>query len=206
MKHYKEIDGVLLKRCSTCLEFFNTNYFHKGTNESDGLRSNCKGCSKKYITDNAERYKLNRVLNKKRRKEYNFKVKHKYDSKRGLYNKTYRERHPVRVKESKHRYAHSDKGKITLTIRSHRRVAKIKSLPHTLTKEEWLSIINVQGNKCNGCGTVFTSNIKATIDHIIPVNKNGGLTKDNVQALCLSCNSSKCDRLDWTYSYTAVRV
>lgn len=31
-------------------------------------------------------------------------------------------------------------------------------------------------------------------DHILPVSKGGGLTQDNVQALCRSCNASKSDK------------
>jgi 5-methylcytosine-specific restriction endonuclease McrA len=39
----------------------------------------------------------------------------------------------------------------------------------------------------------------ATQDHIIPVSRGGGLTFENIQALCKSCNSSKNAKLDKSF-------
>lgn len=44
------------------------------------------------------------------------------------------------------------------------------------------------GNKCAHCGTTEK---KLTVDHIVPLNKNGTNFIDNIQPLCGSCNSSK---------------
>ena len=46
------------------------------------------------------------------------------------------------------------------------------------------------GRKCVKCGT--SKNL--TLDHIIPVSKNGKNKLENMQVLCRSCNSSKGDK------------
>lgn len=44
---------------------------------------------------------------------------------------------------------------------------------------------------CLCCG----SSEKLSLDHVIPVNKNGPNTIENLQTLCLSCNSRKSDKI-----------
>lgn len=44
---------------------------------------------------------------------------------------------------------------------------------------------------CLCCG----SSEKLSIDHVIPVNKGGENTIENLQTLCLSCNSRKSDKI-----------
>lgn len=44
---------------------------------------------------------------------------------------------------------------------------------------------------CQFCGTKN----KLTLDHMHPVSKGGKATKNNIQVLCASCNSWKCDKL-----------
>lgn len=75
------------------------------------------------------------------------------------------------------------------------RRAKIMNLPSTLTKEQWVSAIKFFENKCAYCGNIR----KLTQDHYLPVSQNGGYTCDNVIPCCLSCNSSKNNKLfaDW---------
>jgi len=43
------------------------------------------------------------------------------------------------------------------------------------------------GKRCSQCGA--TENL--TIDHIIPISKDGTNDLDNLQVLCLSCNCKK---------------
>lgn len=66
-------------------------------------------------------------------------------------------------------------------------------LAEAKTLEEWFEIIEKQGKKCNICRIGFDK-VKPTQDHIIPVSKGGHYTKENIQALCGSCNSRKRDR------------
>lgn len=45
---------------------------------------------------------------------------------------------------------------------------------------------------CVYCGT----DASLTIDHVVPQSKGGHSRPDNLQTLCVSCNSAKCDRDD----------
>jgi len=55
-------------------------------------------------------------------------------------------------------------------------------------------------NTCSYCDTPITA--KTSIgDHVIPLSKAGDHMMDNLVPACLSCNSSKCDKLlheEWT--------
>ena len=88
-------------------------------------------------------------------------------------------------------YKVSSKGKATATKSSHKRRTNEKNTENTLTTQEWLDILEEQDNTCNMCQVKFSDEIKPTCDHIYPVSLGGGLTRENVQALCRSCNCSK---------------
>lgn len=65
-----------------------------------------------------------------------------------------------------------------------------KGLPYTLTVKEWDEIKESFGNKCAYCG----GEKKLSQDHVIPLSRGGGYTKDNIVPACKSCNSKKGDR------------
>lgn len=60
-----------------------------------------------------------------------------------------------------------------------------------LTDDEKRLFILSFGSKCMFCGD--TKN--PSVDHIIPISKGGKDTRDNLQVLCVSCNSRKGDRV-----------
>lgn len=59
------------------------------------------------------------------------------------------------------------------------------------TAAEWISLLNHYDNKCLCCGR---NDITLTVDHIVPVTRGGSSNIDNLQPLCLSCNSRKGDK------------
>jgi 5-methylcytosine-specific restriction endonuclease McrA len=73
----------------------------------------------------------------------------------------------------------------------HRRRAREKASPATLTAAEWREIQRLQRYRCALCRKRFGPKRRATRDHIIPVSRGGGLTFGNVQAACRECNSKK---------------
>jgi hypothetical protein len=59
------------------------------------------------------------------------------------------------------------------------------------TTDEWKALLKSSGYRCVWCGC---SDVKLTVDHVIPVSMGGTSNIDNIQPLCLSCNSRKRDK------------
>ncbi len=94
-------------------------------------------------------------------------------------------------KKPSYRYYHTENGKQKILLVQQRYHTRRRGLAATLTAEEWEEIKNQFGYKCVYCGGMA----KLTQDHLIPVSKGGGLTKDNIVPACLSCNSKKRDKI-----------
>ncbi len=54
--------------------------------------------------------------------------------------------------------------------------------------EEWKAMCDFYGNICLRCGR---SDLKLTMDHVIPVSRGGRCGIMNMQPLCQPCNRSK---------------
>ena len=63
-----------------------------------------------------------------------------------------------------------------------------RSVEGSLTADDWEAILEKYNYTCLGCGR---NNVKMTIDHVIPISKNGTNHPDNIQPLCDHCNKSK---------------
>ncbi len=72
--------------------------------------------------------------------------------------------------------------------RTHKRRVELAENGGDYTLEEWADLCEKYDNKCLCCGK---SNVKLTVDHVIPVSKGGQNTIENIQPLCKSCNSKK---------------
>lgn len=101
------------------------------------------------------------------------------------YKKKYNDTHPGYNNESssKWRKTHPEE-KLVLT---RKRRAKLREVEGDITAEEWRTIVEIWGPNCLCCGEIKP----LTLDHIVPISFGGPHTVDNVQPLCLSCNSSK---------------
>lgn len=66
--------------------------------------------------------------------------------------------------------------------------AKRRGLECTLTEVEWQEILEDHFHKCHYCQR---SGIRLVQEHVIPVSKGGGYTKDNIVPACRSCNAKK---------------
>lgn len=77
-------------------------------------------------------------------------------------------------------------------IQSERRRSRKAAVEATLTKDEWEEIKNEYNNCCAYCGE---SENGLQQDHVIPVSKGGPYTAENIVPACISCNSSKSDKL-----------
>ena len=71
--------------------------------------------------------------------------------------------------------------------------ARRRKVECTLTPTEWREIVDAYECKCAYCHKTFSRD-RLTIDHVKPISKLGGHTKENVVPACFSCNASKKDR------------
>lgn len=104
--------------------------------------------------------------------------------------------HKVKLTKQRRERDSTPHGKALIRRHRHTRRARQKATETTLTSIQWAKILTIQNNRCNVCGKRFTAKRSSTTDHIIPLSAGGGLTFENVQALCRSCNSHKNSKLD----------
>jgi hypothetical protein len=88
--------------------------------------------------------------------------------------------------------AHGGVGKPKETKRfaNQRRRALKAGAEGSHTFGEWETLKKQCGNKCLMCGEI-EPNIKLTEDHIVPLSKGGTDYIENIQPLCLACNTRK---------------
>lgn len=83
-------------------------------------------------------------------------------------------------------------------VSSHSRRAGAYGVIDTLTLEEWGEVLIQTDWKCAMCG----SDREIEIEHMIPLSRGGGNTKENVCVLCADCNGRKGAKmpLEWVFS------
>lgn len=200
------------KFCRTCSTEKPVEEFNKNTTR-DGYQSRCRECQRKYykehrdvilknVKENSEKHQ-DRIINY--RKNYYEQNKEDLKEKYKIYNKNnpermreYRAKNAERISNWRKDYRKSPQGKITVARHLHKRRCLSKQTPCTLTLLQWEKILKSQNNRCAICGKRFCKSRKPEKDHIIPLSKGGGLTFENVQALCKHCNISKNAKLDHT--------
>lgn len=184
-KHHKSRE---FKTCSKCKRLLpaTTEYFHRASYQGDGLNPHCKECRRAYYYDNHDSI---REKNSKasldwwrRNKEHCAQVSREW----GL-----RNRHKTRASFQ-------------------RRMARKRSLPDTLTGEDWQRAIDYFHGCCAVCGRQLFDlfgTINAAADHWIPLASPDcpGTVATNIVPLCNGrggCNTSKNDKdaLAWLIS------
>ena len=202
-----------MKRCTKCgVEKPLTNeYFQYRKGSKDGFRNECKVCKKDYNRNyreenkeylakhNAEYRKanwdsfmknkkayeeLNRELLAEKRKKYYQKNKEQISKKK----KEYTEKNKVKYAKYHLEYARRNVDKCK--IKQHKRKAKLKSLPSTLTKNQWDDTVSHFNNSCAYCG----SEEQIQQEHFVPLSKGGEFTHNNIIPACMKCNCSKQDQ------------
>jgi 5-methylcytosine-specific restriction endonuclease McrA len=142
---------------------------------------------RKYRKEHADVIK---ARDRKYKKEHAVEIREK--------NAKYRKEHAEERKVSDAKYKKTPEYKSNVARKRHKRRARGKQVENTLTSAQWNKILKHQKGRCAMCNRKFSSRLFATRDHIVPLSKGGGLTYENVQALCRTCNSKKSDELDTT--------
>ena len=161
--------------CSSCNKDKTLESYHLRKDTSFGYRKQCKICR---IIKQVQRDRLNPEPKRRRDKKYR-------QSELG--------KKKERIRNLK--YVKTDKGKAGIARRSANRRSRLKETINDLTHTQWKQILIQQKNKCKECDNEFGPNLVPQRDHIVPLFLGGSLTKNNVQALCKSCNSTKGTKL-----------
>jgi hypothetical protein len=167
------------KHCPKCGEDKPVSEFGKDKNRAHGLSIYCKKCACK---NTAHYYALNP-------KHYKQKAHERYKKNivRVLeYCKKWAEDHHEKRLEIGRKWDHANRD--YSRVKTQNRRAKIKGNGGTITKAEWLSLLDKYGHKCIVPGCNRTD---ITMDHVVPVELGGSNTIDNIQPLCAHHNSSK---------------
>ena len=123
-------------------------------------------------------------------RDYTRQYNHSEQGKRR--DKRYRERHPEKVKEihRKSWYKHHDQRIVAMRAYHARMRTEQTGAGGAFTSVEWEALKAQYNYTCPACGRKEPE-ISLTVDHKTPVTKAGTSNIENIQPLCLSCNSRK---------------
>lgn len=195
------------KVCAKCKEVRSIIDFRINKRAKDGRQSRCKKCGSRHpdeyderIAKNASGLKYCSVCDRWLPYSEYRNSKQAKDGKhstckdcRDNYIKQWRIDNAEKQRRKQQEYYLTPAGLASKARTRHKR--KSATTENTLTDREWSAVLVMQENTCLGCGNKFTDANPATRDHIVPIAFGGGLTLDNCQALCRSCNSRKGKRI-----------
>ncbi len=196
-KHINEACQCEGKYCPQCKEIRCHGCYTRDNKRRDGLDAWCKSC-------NNARRKAYRETNAEKARQMQERAYRKNLGHYRNYQKTYREMHREEInrkrREEKYHATETAKAKQKIYKRTHgkeyRRVACIvrrarkRNVQGTYTVAQWRSLKVYYNYTCLCCGKQEPE-IKLTVDHVIPLILGGSNSIENLQPLCLSCNSSK---------------
>lgn len=169
------------KRCVRCRKTKRSAAFYRCTSARAGLSSQCRKCN---ATRLKERYPLRAELLRARVRAHQKKNPAKVRAWSKRWRKANRDR-MLSYERTRYKKLYPTRGHL---IRAKRqlRIARERNLPATLTDREWMAIVTAFDGRCAYCDNPWQD-----IEHLVPVARGGGLTKENVVPACGGCNKSK---------------
>jgi hypothetical protein len=168
-------------------------------------RGSCNQCCKEYgrkrYTENLEIIRKWRAEHSGELKEYQRKYRAKYPDRVKESQRKWRAEHPKQEKhrvckwraqhpeqcmKRQHEYNQTPQGKLAVKNGVHNRRAREKGGKITLA--EWTAIKQQQDFRCYWCKQRVEN---LTMDHVIPLSKNGLHEASNIVAACKPCNCKK---------------
>ncbi len=177
------------KICTKCKENKPLEEYSKDARKKNGRKSECKSC--------------HNVMQMKYRKTANGEMSHvkynKSDRGKAVYakaNAKYQRSDKGKTIKTKSqaKYYKTGKGKAARARGNANRSSNKKQTINNLEAKEFNCVIFLQNYQCIGPdheGSRFFDMVEPTRDHIVPASKGGDFIKENIQALCQSCNSKK---------------
>lgn len=106
----------------------------------------------------------------------------------------YRQENKVKISLKNKEWAKNNPDKVLAKYHNYR--ARKRNAEGTHTGEDIKALFTSQNGICNGCGCKLQTSgrKKYHIDHIVALANGGSNYPSNLQLLCPSCNTSKCDK------------
>ena len=175
------------KVCGSCKQSLPTDFFHIRNQSVDGLCSKCKSCQAKYYKKYREENKI--VLAQK--------AKERVAADRPAVNKRWNAwRNKNKEKINKYAVDWWKEHKDLKRLHVRKRAALKYNADGNHTHQQIKEIFDRQKGHCNYCDVLLT---KYHVDHIIPLSRNGTNYAANLQILCVTCNTSKGNKMPWEY-------
>lgn len=198
------------KVCTNCKKELPTTaeYFYRKKSAKCGFNNWCKECTKNYLhgynltyrRDRSEYLKEYYQSNKDKIMQYCKEWQKENRTKTNRTNQKWKKNNPekVRLNNIKGHKSYNEKYPERKKLADHKRNAIIRKLNFGFTDKDWNNCLYYFDNKCAYCDRKLG---KPTLEHFIPVIKNGELSRWNVIPACKSCNSSKRDNdfFDWYF-------
>jgi len=172
---------VAQKRCSKCGEWKDKSQFYKCKAKKDGLNIYCRDC----VLSGAIAYYHSHADEMRAARKERYYRDPETERAKGI---EYYWRDPERAKAYRREYikAHPEINRQNVKNRK----AKLRGVGGSFTAQEWEDLKGKYNHTCLRCGR-SEPEITLTRDHIKPVELGGTNSIDNIQPLCMSCNSSK---------------
>ena len=164
-------------------------YYNIYNKENKEKRAEWYKQNRKEIDARRFEYKKQWEKNSKRRKLQKKQWNNEHKEKTSEYSKKYRDKNKNKLLELRKQWGKRNRDK--LNINEHRRNAKRRILPSTLSDEQWEVCKQFFDYKCSYCGM----ELPLEQDHFIPISREGEYTHNNIIPSCKSCNCSKGNRL-----------
>jgi 5-methylcytosine-specific restriction endonuclease McrA len=192
------------KTCFKCSENkpISEFYIKRKTKNKVHFHSYCKTCFKnrpvnkekaaelarKYYNDNPEKFRLRSILYRLNNSEKVKESYKRYDVKRKEKRKLYRLANKEKRSLYNSQWKAQNKDKVNASTQKRR--ANLLGNGGYYTAEQWQTLKAIYDYRCLICGKQEPE-ITLTVDHVIPIDKGGLNSIDNIQPLCKSCNSKK---------------
>jgi len=182
----------MLKRCSKCGNEKPIIEFTVDKRRKDGHFPYCKLCKraeslKSRLRDPERAREATRPRNRKYRIIGGERVRQ--------YKRDWRSANPEKRLGQERRYRRKHGEKVRTKNSNQQARKRKRNAPGTFKDADIQAQYALQGGLCFWCSATLTD--KWSIDHVIPVNRGGPNWAWNLVCSCLSCNSSKHDKLPW---------